>query len=275
VTITLAQAARRIEVPPTPGLSRHAVRHVLATMAQVAQEDGTMLYGMAASKLANLTDFSEGLVRRAQRWLVAHGYLEREKVGGGRAATKWRVVASQLFRPAAVTEPPAAVPTSPAASTGQPGTEDRALNHTQVVQGFSPPNPRAAGAPSPSTSSTPPAASGAGRCEHGRTSCRRCRTSPRWRARSAATNAEQAGRACPHCVAVGASRRGGSVWLRVAPGTRTPLTPDQLCDHTTPAQHNDQHDTGSGRAAAMAFARALPATRAHVSRRDWRGRSTT
>jgi hypothetical protein len=118
MTATLAKAARKIEVPPTPGLSRHAIRHVLASMAQIAQADGTFRYGLRGSKVAELADLSLSLIRRAQRWLVEHGYLEKLEVGGGRKSTRWRVILDRLLehlprpRSGHATEPPVARPPS-------------------------------------------------------------------------------------------------------------------------------------------------------------------
>lgn len=40
---------------------------------------------------AALADLSLSTVRRAQRYLVGHGYLEKGAVGGGRASTRWKI----------------------------------------------------------------------------------------------------------------------------------------------------------------------------------------
>jgi hypothetical protein len=96
VTATLAKAARAIAVPDIPGISARAIRRVLTEMAQIAQIDGTFRYGLRGSKVAQLADFSLSVVRRAQRWLVEHGYLEKVEVGGGRKSTRWRIVLGQL-----------------------------------------------------------------------------------------------------------------------------------------------------------------------------------
>src|SRR3712207_7914956 len=44
------------------------------------------------------SDYSLSVVRRAQRYLVDHGYLERVVVGGGRSSTRWRIVVHKLDR---------------------------------------------------------------------------------------------------------------------------------------------------------------------------------
>lgn len=139
-----------------------------------------------------------------------------------------------------------------------------------VVQGFSPPYPRAAGDASPPASTTPPASSSTGRCRHHRTSCRACGTSPRLRAKAARLADVRTARACRMCVEV----PDGGTWVRSVPGTQTAISPDQPCDHRTPTEVADQRPVGTGRAAALDFARTLPATRARTSRRDWRGRPT-
>jgi hypothetical protein len=68
---------------------------------QIAQDSGEFRYGLRGSKLADLTGYSLSVVRRAQRYLVDHGYLERVTVGGGRSSTQWRVVVEKLVPPPA------------------------------------------------------------------------------------------------------------------------------------------------------------------------------
>lgn len=65
-------------------------------MAKIANDAGEFRYGLRGSKLANLTDYSLSVVRRAQRYLVTHGYVERLEVGGGRASTKWKIVIDKI-----------------------------------------------------------------------------------------------------------------------------------------------------------------------------------
>lgn len=65
-------------------------------MAKIANDAGEFRYGLRGSKLANLTDYSLSVVRRAQKYLVDQGYIERLEVGGGRASTKWKIVVDKL-----------------------------------------------------------------------------------------------------------------------------------------------------------------------------------
>jgi hypothetical protein len=97
VTGVLADAVDRVEFPTVAGVSARALSEVLSNMARIARTDGTFKYGLRASKVAMLTKYSLRVVRRAQQWLTEHGYLEKEKVGGGRAATKWRIVLDKLI----------------------------------------------------------------------------------------------------------------------------------------------------------------------------------
>jgi hypothetical protein len=96
VTAALAGHVDRIDLPPEPGVSCRAVRSVFRMMAKIAQDSGEFRYGLRGSKLATLTDYSLSVVRRAQRYLVEHGYLERVVVGGGRSSTRWRIVVANL-----------------------------------------------------------------------------------------------------------------------------------------------------------------------------------
>jgi hypothetical protein len=96
VTAGLASHVDKLEIPPEPGISPRAVRSVFRMMAKIAQESGEFRYGLRGSKLATLCDYSLSVVRRAQRYLVDHGYLERVVVGGGRSSTRWRIVVAKL-----------------------------------------------------------------------------------------------------------------------------------------------------------------------------------
>jgi len=96
VTAALASHVDRLELPAEPGISPRAVRSVLRMMAKIAQDSGEFRYGLRGSKLATLTDYSLSVVRRAQRYLVDHGYLQRVAVGGGRSSTRWRIVITKL-----------------------------------------------------------------------------------------------------------------------------------------------------------------------------------
>lgn len=69
---------------------------VLRMMAKIANEAGQFRYGLRGSKLAALTEYSLSVIRRAQRYLVGHGFIERVQVGGGRASTRWRIVLHKL-----------------------------------------------------------------------------------------------------------------------------------------------------------------------------------
>jgi len=96
VTAALAGYVDKLDLPAEPGISPRAVRTVLRMMAKIAQDSGEFRYGLRGSKLADLSDYSLSVVRRAQRYLVDHGYLERVTVGGGRSSTRWRVVVEKL-----------------------------------------------------------------------------------------------------------------------------------------------------------------------------------
>lgn len=96
MTAALASAANTVDLPAERGVSPRAARAVLRAYARIAQGDGTFKYGLRGSKVATLTDYSLSSVRRVQRYLLKHGFIERVKVGGGRAATVWRVVLERL-----------------------------------------------------------------------------------------------------------------------------------------------------------------------------------
>jgi len=120
VTAVLAGHVDRLDLPAEPGVSPRAVRSVLRMMAKIAQDTGEFRYGLRGSKLASLCDYSLSVVRRAQRYLVDHGYLERVVVGGGRSSTRWRIVVGRLA------PRPASRHNSSAAETRQTGRGDTA-----------------------------------------------------------------------------------------------------------------------------------------------------
>ncbi len=99
MTAALALHVDRLELPVEPGVSPRAVRAVLRMMTKIANDAGEFRYGLRGSKLAALTDYSLSVIRRAQRYLVDHGYLERLEIGGGRASTRWRVLVDKLRPP--------------------------------------------------------------------------------------------------------------------------------------------------------------------------------
>lgn len=90
----------------------------------------------------------------------------------------------------------------------------------------------ASGAPAPRTSDDPPRQA---RCEHNRTQCRACGTSPRARAAAAQAAVAASGESCTMCV-----RTPSGGWQRIDPSTRDPLpivrgiVHTRTCDHTTP-----------------------------------------
>jgi len=96
MTVALASAVNDVDLPAEPGVSRHAVRTVLRIYARIAQHDGGFRFGLRGSRLAELADLSLSTIRRVQRYLVGHGFLEKVQVGGGRASTRWRVVLEKL-----------------------------------------------------------------------------------------------------------------------------------------------------------------------------------
>lgn len=96
MTAALASYVDDLDLPAEPGISTRAVRAVLRMMAKIADNAGQFRYGLRGSKLATLTEYSLSVVRRAQRYLVEHGFLERVQVGGGRASTRWRILVHRL-----------------------------------------------------------------------------------------------------------------------------------------------------------------------------------
>src|SRR5512144_2864916 len=99
VTAALASFVDDLDLPAVPGVSTRAVRAVLRLMAKIASDAGQFRYGLRGSKLAALTEYSLSVIRRAQSCLVEHGFLERVRVGSGRASTRWRICVHRL-RPA-------------------------------------------------------------------------------------------------------------------------------------------------------------------------------
>jgi hypothetical protein len=124
MTAALASYVADLDLPGEPGVSTRAVRAVLRMMAKIADNAGQFRYGLRGSKLASLTEYSLSVVRRAQRYLVEHGFLERVQVGGGRASTRWRILIHKL-RPDHETRH-----SSTSNQTQQPCSPDTALEHT-------------------------------------------------------------------------------------------------------------------------------------------------
>src|SRR5512135_2078268 len=120
MSTALVTAVNDVELPGEPGVSPRAVRAVLRVYCRIAQHDGTFRYGLRGSKIAALAEYSLATVRRVQRYLVEHGYLEKVKVGGGRASTRWRIVLEKLGLRHG-TRPPL---------TPQPSLPDTAQEHT-------------------------------------------------------------------------------------------------------------------------------------------------
>jgi len=115
MTWALSNTAMQATFPAEKGLSQRAMRHILAAMAKIAQSDGTFRYGLRASKLATLADYSLSVIRHFERVALKLGIIERVEVGGGRKATKWRINLTTLMaylpekarlQPAPKTAPP-------------------------------------------------------------------------------------------------------------------------------------------------------------------------
>ena len=96
VSVYLASLADAAPLPRCPGVSNRAMRSALRMMCRIAQNDGTMRYGLRASKLAQLCEYSVATIHRAERYLIEHGYIERVRQGGGRLSTRWRIVVDKL-----------------------------------------------------------------------------------------------------------------------------------------------------------------------------------
>jgi hypothetical protein len=123
MSVYLATLADTAPLPRCSGVSTRAMRAALRMMCRIAQNDGTMRYGLRASKLATLCEYSSSTIHRAERYLVEHGYVERVRVGGGRTSTHWRVVLDKLTPFAATspdTPPSSPAPASADTETGPP-----------------------------------------------------------------------------------------------------------------------------------------------------------
>src|SRR5512135_158195 len=110
MSTALVTAVNDLDLPPEPGISPRAARTVLRVYCKIAQTDGSFRYGLRGSKIAALADYSLATVRRVQRYLVNHGFLEKVQVGGGRASTRWKIVLDKLgirhsSRPAGTPQP--------------------------------------------------------------------------------------------------------------------------------------------------------------------------
>src|SRR5512144_494451 len=141
MTVALMTLVNNVELSPTPGISVRACRAVLRCMARLATDDGEFRYGMRQSKVAALAEYS-ATTKRAQRWLVEHGFLERVTTGGGRRSTRWRIRIDRL-RPTPPPEPPRAGSQPPASQ--QPGRDEPAQSRTRIFsRNYSPASPAAA-----------------------------------------------------------------------------------------------------------------------------------
>jgi hypothetical protein len=98
-------------------------------MARLATDDGEFRYGMRQSKVAALAEYSAATIKRAQRFLVEHGFLERVATGGGRRSTHWRIRVDRLG-PTPPPEPPRT--SSQPAKSQQPSPDEPAQRHTRI-----------------------------------------------------------------------------------------------------------------------------------------------
>jgi hypothetical protein len=144
LTAALARYVDDLELAPEVGISARAVRSVLRMMAKIAQDSGEFRYGLGGSKLARLCDYSVSVIRRAQRYLVERGYLERVSVGGGRSSTRWRIILEKLTPLLAPRD------TSRPSETHQAGPPDTAQERSRWLSRKMNPSPP------PATSPTPP-----------------------------------------------------------------------------------------------------------------------
>jgi hypothetical protein len=159
MTAALASSVDTLDLADVEGVSTRAVRAVLRMMAKIANDAGLFRYGLRGSKLATLTEYSLSVIRRAQRYLVDHGFLERVQIGGGRASTRWRIVIHKL-RPDHEVRP-----SSGDTATRQPEPQDTAQERTpkfssRMHQGLV----SKRSTPSPPLPQTAPATA---TCEHG------------------------------------------------------------------------------------------------------------
>src|SRR5512144_2225135 len=142
MTVALMTLVNNVELSPTPGISVRACRAVLRCMARLASDDGEFRYGMRQSKVAALAEYSAATIKRAQRFLVEHGFLERVATGGGRRSTHWRIRVDRL----GLTPPPEPPRTSSQpAKSQQPSPDEPAQGYTQIsTRSYSPDAPAAA-----------------------------------------------------------------------------------------------------------------------------------
>jgi hypothetical protein len=158
MTAALASYVDTLELPAEPGVSARAVRAVLRMMARIADSAGQFRYGLRGSKLATLTEYSLSVVRRAQRYLVEHGFVERVQVGGGRASTRWRILIHRL-RPNVGSRHG-----TQDSKTQQPSSPDTGQEHHQIL--FQEMHQVSVGERSTAPSSLSPSTSPT-TCEHG------------------------------------------------------------------------------------------------------------
>jgi hypothetical protein len=130
MSAALRTAAETAALPTVPGCSDRVLRVVLCRIAQLAQQDGCLRYGLRVSKLATLVLYSPATVKRAQAALVAAGFLERVRVGGGRASTLWRLRVEALgIRTAETSRPVDNRPPGPSPRAGtSPGLSRQAVH---------------------------------------------------------------------------------------------------------------------------------------------------
>jgi hypothetical protein len=141
MTVALMTLVNNVDLSPTPGISVRACRAVLRCMARLASDDGEFRYGMRQSKVAVLAEYSAATIKRAQRFLVEHGFLERVATGGGRRSTRWRIRLDRL-RPTPPPEPPRASSRPPVSQ--QPTPDEPAQSHAQIfTRNYSPGAPAA------------------------------------------------------------------------------------------------------------------------------------
>ena len=149
MTLALVTLVDDVDLSPTPGLSVRAVRAVLRSMARLAGDDGQFRYGMRQAKVAALAEYSAATIKRAQRFWVERGLLERVAVGGGRCSTRWRICVDRL-RPAPVPAPAAPPPPPPgpprasrwASAIQQLGRGEPALERSQIFsESYTPSGP--------------------------------------------------------------------------------------------------------------------------------------
>jgi len=149
MTAALAQLVDRIDLPSEGGVSVRTCRSVLRTLARIAGPDGEFRWGCRVAKLATLCEVSASTIKRAEAFLVRHGFIERAQVGGGRASTRWRILIERLHgQPESDSAPrqrPASPPsTNPQLAPREPAQEQRPLAR-QIAQparspvGMSPP----------------------------------------------------------------------------------------------------------------------------------------